>query len=56
MQAMKAMTFVALLLALVPLQSFPTGYNIFQWKCLLQNENGLALKRIKLLAGLSITI
>ena len=34
-------------MALVLLQKFPIDCNIFQWKCPLQNENGLALSKIQ---------
>ena len=30
----------------VPLQKFPIYFKIFQWKCLLENETGLALSKI----------
>ena len=32
-----------LVLALVPLQKFAIDFKVFQWKCPLQNKNGLAL-------------
>ena len=41
------MASVALVLALVPLRKFPTHLKIFQWKYHLQDENGLALSRMK---------
>ena len=41
------MTSVALDLDLGALQKFPIDFKVFQWKCLLQNENGLALSKIK---------
>ncbi len=43
----EAMAFVALVLALVPLQKSPIDFKIFQWKYPLQNENGLALSKMK---------
>ena len=36
-----------LVLALVPLQQFTLDFKIFQWKCPLQNKNGLALSNLK---------
>ena len=36
-----------MLLALVPLQRFQIDFHRFQWKCVLQNENGLALSKMK---------
>ena len=39
-----------LFLTLVPLQKHPIDWKIFQWKCSLQNENGLALSKMKLQA------
>ncbi len=41
MDAMEAMTSVALVLALGSLQKFPIDFQIFQRNCSLQNENGL---------------
>ena len=45
----EVMTFITLVLALEPLQKFPLTFNlyVFQWKCPLQNENGLALSKTK---------
>ena len=56
MQATEVMVFVALVLALVPLQKFPFAFKIIQWKCPLQNENGLALLKIKLKACIVLPI
>ena len=47
-KGVEAITYVALVLALMPLQKFPIGFTIFQWKCPLQNENGLAFSKMKL--------
>ena len=41
-QATEAMAYVALILALVPLQKFPIDFKIFKWKCPLQNETSLS--------------
>ena len=37
--------------ALVPLEKFPNAFPIFQWKCPLQNQNGLALSKKKFRAS-----
>ncbi len=36
-----------LVMALVPPQKFPIDLRVFKWKCPLQNENGLALSKMK---------
>ncbi len=37
----------SVVLVLVPLQKFPIDFKISKWKCPLQNEDGLALSKMK---------
>ena len=48
---MKPQPLLPLVLALVLFRQCPTDFKILQWKCPLQNENGLALSKIKFQAS-----
>ena len=55
-EATEAMASVALVLALVPLQTFSKEFKIFQLKCPFQNANSLALSKMKLQAGMCMVV
>ena len=52
----EAMTSVAMVLALMPLQKFLKACKICQWKCLLQIESGLTLLKMKFQAWIRAVI